>query len=62
MNDFGKFYLATVEMCEPPRKVTSSKSTFYMYSTYQNLYNRAKAIIKKDAAMAFYEKKELLYL
>ena len=29
---------------------------------YQNLYDRAKNIIKKNATMAFYYEKEQLYL
>ena len=61
MNYLGKFSLATAEVCEPLRKITSKKSEWMWNSPKQHLYNRAKIIIKKNATMPFYDEEEQLY-
>ena len=62
INYSGKFSQVTVEVCKPHRKLTSLKSKWTYNSTYQHLYDIAKAIIKNNATTVFYNKKEQLYL
>ena len=57
MNYLGKFSPSTAEVCEPLRKHTLSKCKWMRNFTYQNLYNRAKNIIKKNVTIIFYNKK-----
>ena len=62
MNYLAKFSPVTVEICEAFRRLTSLRSERMWNSTYQHLYERVKAITKKDAAVAFYDGKEQLHL
>ena len=49
------------KVCDPLRKCTSTKFQWVSNNTYQNLYNRAKSIIKNSETVAFYNEKEQLY-
>ena len=51
------FSLCTAEVCKSFRKLMPAKSEWMWSSTYQNLYERAKSIIKKDALMKFYNER-----
>ena len=62
MNYLEKFLPSTAEVCEPLRKLTSSKCFWTWNDTYQCPYDGTKTIIKKNATMAFYNEKEQLYL
>ena len=53
----GIFSPSTTEVYEPLRKLLSPNCEWTLNNTYQNLYNRAKIIIKKNATMAFYNDK-----
>ena len=60
MNYLGKIFPAALEVCEPLRKLTSSKSEWMWNNTYQQLFDKAKAIIIKDATTKFFNEKERL--
>ena len=62
MNYLGQLSSYTAEVFEPLRKLTSPKCEWTWKSTYQCLYHRAINIIKKNATMALYNKKENLFL
>ena len=62
MNYLARFSLSTTEVCEPLQKLTSSNYKWTWNSTYQNLYDKANNIIKKNETMAFYNEKQQLYL
>ena len=61
MNYLGKSSLINAKVYESLRKITSSKYIWTWNISYQSLYDRAKTIITKNAAVAFY-KKEQFYL
>ena len=50
------------EVCKPLRKLTSRKMTWTWNSSYQQLFNKAKSLIKADVYMKFYDDTKLLYL
>ena len=50
---------STAGVCEPLKKCTSLKSRCTCNNTYQNLYKRAKTIVKNNATMAFYNWKKI---
>ena len=54
INYLGKFSPTTVEACESLRKWTSAKAEWTWNTTYQKMFEEAKAIIKEDACMKFY--------
>ena len=43
-------------------KIQSQNTKYKIQNTSQNVHDRAKAIIKKDAIMAFFNYTEKLYL
>ena len=49
-------------VCESLRKMTSAKAEWMWNTTYQNIFDKAKAIIKEDACMRFYDKTKPLYI
>ena len=51
----GKFYPSLVELCESLQKLTSAKTEWTWNATYQKMFEKAKAIIKEDAYMKFYD-------
>ena len=61
INYLGKFSPDTAEVCEPLRKLTSSKMTWTWNTSYQQLFNKAKSIVK-DVCMKFHDDAKPLYL
>ena len=61
MNYLGKFSPSSIEVCGPLRKLTSSKCEWAWNSTYHNLYDRDKDLIKKNASMEFLKRRIALY-
>ena len=61
-NRLGKFLSSTTEVCEPFTKLVSLKCEWTWNNTFQNLYDRAKNMILKNATIAFYSEKEQLFL
>ena len=62
MSYLGKVSLTTAEVCESLRELALLKYKWTWNSTYQNLYEKVKIIIKKNANMAFCNEKKQLYL
>ena len=62
INYLGKFSPDTAEVCEPLCKLTSSKTTWICNTSYQQLFNKVKSIIKADVCMKFYNDAKPLYL
>ena len=60
MNYLGKFFPSTAEVCESLQTALKYKWTWN--SIYQNLHERAKITTERNATMAFYNEKQLLYL
>ena len=58
----GKLLPSDAEVCQPLRKLTSSKCKWTSNKTCQNLSDRAKNVIKKNAIIAFYNEEEQLNL
>ena len=58
----NKFSPGTSEACKPLRKLTSSKATWMWNSSYQQLFDKAKSLIKVEMCMKFYDDTKLLYL
>ena len=52
----------TSEVCEPLQKLTLVKADWEWNGMYQDLYDRAKKIIKKEACMKFFDTSRPLYL
>ena len=51
----------TVEVCKLLQKLRSVKAHWTCNRMYQNLYSRAKKIVKKDACIKFHDMAGLLY-
>ena len=62
INYIGKFSPDTARVCKPLRKMTSCKSSWTWNESYQQIYNKAKSIIKKDMCMKFYNENKELFL
>ena len=62
INYLGKFSPRTVEVCESLRKLTSAKGKLMWNATYPKMFEEAKAIIKEDACMKFYNETKPLYI
>ena len=62
INYLGKFSPGTAEVCEPLQKLTSSKTTWTWNASYQQLFEKAKSLIKADICMKFYNDTKPLYL
>ena len=61
INYLGKFSPGTAEVCEPLRKLTSTRVAWTWNASYQHMLNKAKSLIKAEVCMKFYYIK-LLYL
>ena len=57
-----EFSPATAGVCEPLWKLTSVKADWTLNIMYQDLYDREKKIVKKDAWMKFYNASRPLYI
>ena len=62
INYLGKFSPGTTDVCDPLQKLTSSKVSLTWNASYQELFNKAKSLIKVDMCMKFYDDTKLLYL
>ena len=62
INYLGKFSTGTVEVCKPPQKLTSSTTMWMWNASYQQLFGKAKYLIKVEACMKFYDDTKPLYL
>ena len=55
INYLGKFSPDMAEVCEPLRKLTSSKATWTWNASYQQLFAEVKSLIKANICMYFYD-------
>ena len=62
INFLNKFSPGTLEACEPLRRLTSSKAKWTWNESYQQLFNKAKSLIKTEMCMKFYDDTKPLYL
>ena len=62
INYLRKFSPGTGDVCDPLRKLTSSKMTWTWNASYQALFNKGKSLIKVDMCMKFYDDTKPLYL
>ena len=62
INYLGKFSPDTAEVCKPLLKLTSSKTTWTWNTSYQQLFDKVKSIVKADVCMEFYNDAKPLYL
>ena len=62
INYLGKFSPGTADICDPLHKLTSSKVTWTWNASYQELFDKAKSLIKADMCMKFYDDTQPLYL
>ena len=62
INYLGKFSPSTVEVCEPLRKLTSTRVAWTWNASYQQMLNKAKSLTKAEVCMKFYDDTKLLYL
>ena len=51
-----------MEVCESLRKLMSAKTEWIWNATYLKIFDKAKAIIKEDAHMKFYDETKALYI
>ena len=54
INYLGNFSSSTADVCESLRKLTSAKAEWTWNATYHNMFDKAKAIIKEETYMKFY--------
>ena len=52
----------TVEICEPLWRLTSIKAVLTWNRTYQEIYKRAKSLVKEYTCMKYYDVRMPLYL
>ena len=62
INYLNKFSPGMSEACEPLRKLMSSKATWTWNASYQQLFDKAKSLIKAEMCMKFYDDTKPLYL
>ena len=62
INYLGKFSPSMAEVCESLRKLTSAKTKWIWNATYQKMLDNAKASIKEDACLKFYDETKPLYI
>ena len=53
INYLGKFSPGTVVVCKPLRKLTSSKIAWTWNASYQQLFDKAKSLIRVDVCIKF---------
>ena len=58
----GKFSPGTADVCDPLRKLTSSKAIWTWNVSYQALLKKTKLLIKSDKHTKFYDDTKPLYL
>ena len=52
----------TVEVCEPLQMLKSVKAEWMWNRKYQEIYKRAKLLVKEDTCMRYYDVRKPLYL
>ena len=62
INYLNKFSLGQSETCKLLRKLMSSKATWPWNASYQQLFDKAKSLIKVKMCMKFYDDTKPLYL
>ena len=62
INYLGKFSPGTAELCEPLRKLTSTRVAWTWYASYHQMFNKAKSLIKAEVCMKFYGDTKPLHL
>ena len=62
INYLGKFSPGTADVCDHLHKLTSSKVAWTWNALYQELFSKAKLLIKVDMCMKFYDNTKPLYL
>ena len=62
INYLNKFSPGMLEVCQPLRKLMSSKMTWTWNASYQQLFDKAKSLIKAEMCMKFYDDTKPLYL
>ena len=62
INYLNKFSSGMLQICEPLRKLMSSKMTWTWNASYQQLFDKAKLLIKAEMCMKFYDDTKPLYL
>ena len=62
INYLGKFSPGTAEVGNPLQNLTSSRMLWTWNASYQQLFNRAKSLIKVETCMKFYDDTKPLYL
>ena len=62
INYLGKFSPGTAEVCKPLQKLTSSRTMWNWNTSYQQLFDKAKSLIKGEVCMKFYDDTKPLYL
>ena len=62
INYLGKFSPGTAEVCQPLQKLISRKMRWTWNASYQQLFAKAKSLIKADICMKFYDDTKTLYL
>ena len=62
INYLGKFSPGTADVCDPLGKLTSSKVSWTWNASYQELFTKAKSLIKADMCMKFHNDTKPLYL
>ena len=55
INYLSKFSPRTADICEPLRKLTTTRTQWTWNMTYQKIFDKAQSIIKEDACMKFYD-------
>ena len=58
----GKFSPGTAEACDPLWKLTMSRTMWTWNASYQQLFDKAKSLIKVAVCMKFYDDTKLLYI
>ena len=62
INYLGKFSTGTAEVCKPLQKLTSSRTMWMWNASYQQLFDKAKSLLKAEVSMKFYDDTKPLYL
>ena len=62
INYFSKFSPSTVTICELFWKLASSSAVWTCNTSYQDIHDKTKTLIKANACMKFYDETKHLYL
>ena len=62
VNYLSKFSSLTAEVCKPLRRLTSVNAMWTLKRLYQEIYERAKSLVKEDMCMKYFDVRKPLYL